>query len=120
MVRTHIRLTELQARKLKQLAAARGRSTADLIRASVDAMLARAETVDAGACRVRAIAAAGAFRSGTRDLASAHDRHLAEAFQSAPEGLTLPTRRARARVATARPRSGSGAAAVMADREEQG
>lgn len=81
MVRTQIQLTEQQARKLKQLAAARGRSMADLIRASVDAMLARPETVDDDVRRERALAAAGRFRSGVGDLASAHDRHLADAFK---------------------------------------
>lgn len=82
MVRTQIQLTERQARRLKQLAAARGRSMADLIRVSVDALLAEPDAIDDDVRRERAIAAAGRFRSGAGDLASAHDRHLADAFGS--------------------------------------
>ena len=76
MVRTQIQLTEKQARRLKQLAAARGRSMADLIRSSVDALLAQPETQDDDARRTRALRAAGRFRSGLSDLSSQHDRHL--------------------------------------------
>ncbi len=78
MVRTQIQLTETQARRLKQLAAARGRSMADLIRRSVDALLEQPEAPDAEARRARALRAAGRFRSGVPDLSSQHDRHLAE------------------------------------------
>ena len=81
VVRTQIQLTDRQARKLKQLAAARGRSMADLIRASVDVLLARPDSVDDDERRRRAIAVAGRFRSGAGDLASAHDRHLADVFR---------------------------------------
>jgi Arc/MetJ-type ribon-helix-helix transcriptional regulator len=77
MVRTQIQLTEKQARRLKQLAAAQGRSMADLIRSSVDALLAQPEGND-DRRRARALRAAGRFRSGVRDLSSRHDRHLAE------------------------------------------
>ncbi|MGH7552497.1 MAG: CopG family transcriptional regulator [Longimicrobiales bacterium] len=78
MVRTQIQLTEKQARRLKQLAAARGRSMADLIRSSVDALLAQPDTHDDEEQRARALRAAGRFRSGVRDLSSQHDRHLSE------------------------------------------
>lgn len=78
MVRTQIQLTEKQSRRLKQLAAAQGRSMADLIRRSVDAMLAQPEASDDEVRRTRALRAAGRFRSGVRDLSSQHDRHLAE------------------------------------------
>jgi hypothetical protein len=78
MVRTQIQLTERQAARLKQLAAARGRSMADLIRGSVDALLAQPEHQDEVARRARAQRAAGRFRSGRRDLSASHDRHLAE------------------------------------------
>jgi hypothetical protein len=82
MVRTQIQLTERQARRLKKLAAAKGRSMADLIRASVDTLLAHPDALDDDLRRERALAAAGKFRSGTNDLASAHDRHLADAFRT--------------------------------------
>jgi len=78
MVRTQIQLTERQARRLKKLAAAQGRSMADLIRRSVDAMLAQPEANDDIVRRTRALRAAGRFRSGVGDLSSQHDRHLAE------------------------------------------
>jgi hypothetical protein len=78
MVRTQIQLTETQARRLKQLAAAQGRSMADLIRTTVDALLAQPDTSGREARRARAIRAAGRFRSGLRDLSSQHDRHLAD------------------------------------------
>jgi predicted transcriptional regulator len=80
MVRTQIQLTEKQARRLKQLAAARGRSMADLIRSSVDVLLAQPEAHDDEAKRTRALRAAGRFRSGIGNLSSAHDRHLSEIF----------------------------------------
>ena len=78
MVRTQIQLTERQARRLKKLAAAQGRSMADLIRRSVDAMLAQPDADVDEARRTRALRAAGRFRSRIRDLSSRHDRHLAE------------------------------------------
>jgi predicted transcriptional regulator len=81
MVRTQIQLTEQQARRLKQLAAAQGRSMADLIRSSVDALLARPEVIDDEVRRTRALRAVGRFRSGVRDLSSQHDRHLVEVLR---------------------------------------
>jgi hypothetical protein len=51
---------------------------ADLIRSSVDALLAQPETQDHDATRARALGAAGRFRSGLSDLSSQHDRHLSE------------------------------------------
>jgi Arc/MetJ-type ribon-helix-helix transcriptional regulator len=78
MVRTQIQLTEAQARRLKQLAAAQGRSMADLIRTTVDALLAQPDAHDHEARRARALRAAGRFRSGVGDLSTQHDRHLAE------------------------------------------
>ena len=80
MVRTQIQLTQAQARRLKQLAAAQGRSMADVIRGSVDVLLAQHEGSDDERRRSRALGAAGRFRSGRRDLAKRHDRHLAEIF----------------------------------------
>lgn len=81
MVRTQIQLTEVQARRLRQLAAARGRSMADLIRGSVDALLADPAAAGDAERRERAKRVTGRFRSGAGDLATAHDRHLADAFR---------------------------------------
>lgn len=81
MVRTQIQLTERQARRLKQLAAQRGRSMADLIRHSVDALLAHPDTTSDDDKRTRALQVVGRFRSGAGDLAISHDRHLAEVLR---------------------------------------
>jgi hypothetical protein len=80
MVRTQIQLTERQSRRLKQLAASQGRSMAELIRNSVDALLAESSLADPDAARKRALGVSGRFRSGAGDLSTAHDRHLAKVF----------------------------------------
>jgi Arc/MetJ-type ribon-helix-helix transcriptional regulator len=82
MVRTQIQLTEQQARRLKRLAAAEGLSMAELIRRSVDELLASPKVASGDQRRQRAAALSGRFRSGVSDLSSHHDRHLAEAFKS--------------------------------------
>lgn len=78
MIRTQIQLTEEQMRHLKILAAERGISIAELIRQSVDAFATPAGNAEAR--RQRAIAVAGRFRSGKRDVSSQHDRYLIEAW----------------------------------------
>ena len=80
MVRTQIQLTESQARALRALAAAEGRSMADIIRESVEALLADRGMRDRAEVTRRALAAVGAFHSGAGDLAAEHDRYLTEAF----------------------------------------
>jgi len=81
MVRTQILLTETQAQKLRTLAAAQRRSMADLVRDGVDALLKAREGGSRNDARTRAMAAAGRFRSGVRDLGTSHDDHLAEALK---------------------------------------
>ena len=80
MVRTQIQLTEEQARRLKDVAARRGVSVADLVRRGVDSIL----SAEAGPSRAeivaRAIAAAGRHRSDRRDVADNHDQYLADAL----------------------------------------
>ena len=76
MVRTQIQLTKTQADGLKELAAAEGRSMADLVRTSVDALLERAGHVSRSELRKRALAAVGRYKGGPRDLAVHHDRYL--------------------------------------------
>jgi hypothetical protein len=78
MVRTQIQLTEKQAGELKRLAAAQGRSMADLIRVSVDKLLATPDAREDAHRRERALRAAGRFNSGIGDIAQNHDRYLAE------------------------------------------
>ena len=82
MLRTQIQLTEEQSQKLKTLAAREGKPVAELIRQSVDAMLASVGNLDEGEKRRRALAAAGQFHAEIVDLAEGHDRYLNEAFQS--------------------------------------
>jgi len=80
MVRTQIQLTEEQAKALKKLASSRHLSMAELIRQGVDTVLRSNVTVDAEEKRKRAIAIAGRFSSGKRDISKEHDKYLAEAF----------------------------------------
>ena len=79
MIRTQIQLTEEQARSLKRLAAARGRSMADLIREGVDLMLRSDRAEDRRERMSRASRAFGKFRSGKSDLSRKHDEYFAEA-----------------------------------------
>ena len=81
MVRTQVQLTDEQARKLKQLAATEGHSVAELIRRSVDTMLATTAALDTDERRERALSVIGQF-SGPPDLAAEHDRYLEEAYEA--------------------------------------
>ncbi|OFW22620.1 MAG: hypothetical protein A3G21_24715 [Acidobacteria bacterium RIFCSPLOWO2_12_FULL_66_21] len=81
MVRTQIQLTSEQARRLRTLASASGRSIADLVRDGVDVVLREHGGMSRGermrrASRSRIV---GAFKSGTSDLATRHDQHFAAA-----------------------------------------
>ena len=79
MFRTQIQLTHEQARALKRLAAKEGKSVAELIRLSVDAMLRSGGVNDPLEQRLKALAAAGKLRDGPEDLSAGHDRYLLEA-----------------------------------------
>jgi Arc/MetJ-type ribon-helix-helix transcriptional regulator len=80
MVRTQIQLTEEQARRLRDAAARRGVSMADLVRQGVEAILGRESEPSREELVRRAISAAGRHRSSHRDVAEKHDEYLAEAF----------------------------------------
>lgn len=82
MIRTQVQLTDAQARSLKAQARLQDRSVADLVRESVAEYLVRHGVADRDALVRRAHDLAGRFRSGCRDLAEEHDRHLDEAFDS--------------------------------------
>ena len=82
MVRTQIQLTEEQAKSLKKLAGKRHASLASLIREGVDMVLESSGAVSDEERRRRALAAAGKFRSGKRDLSTKHDKYLDETFDS--------------------------------------
>lgn len=80
MVRTQVQLTEEQAKLLRQLAASKHLSVAEIIRQAVDNFLKSQVIVDLEEKKQRAIEAIGRFHSGVSDLSEAHDRHLTEAF----------------------------------------
>jgi len=80
MVRTQIQLTEKQAKALKKLASSRQLPMAELIRQGVDAILISPVGFNAEEKRKRALAVAGRYRSGKRDISREHDKHLAGAF----------------------------------------
>ena len=73
---------EEQLRLLRQLASRRGVSVAQVVREALAEVIDRHGVRDAAELRRNAVAAAGRFRSGRRDVAARHDDHLAEAFRS--------------------------------------
>ncbi len=82
MVRTQIQLTENQMRALRRIAAASGRSMADLIREGVDLYLTGEQRMGRNEQIARALRVVGKFASGRSDISSEHDRYLGEAFRS--------------------------------------
>jgi len=79
VVRTQIQLTEEQASKLRRLAAAQGRSMADLIREGVDHLLHEGTEQNRKDRMRQAATIFGKFRSGAGDLSRRHDEHFAAA-----------------------------------------
>ena len=82
MVRTQIQLTEDQALILKKMAAKQRKSMAELIRRAIDQMVDSSTQGVTKACREKARAVSGKFRSGIHDLSTDHDRYLSEDFGS--------------------------------------
>jgi hypothetical protein len=80
MVRTQIQLPEEQVAILKEMAATEHKSMAEIIRQSVDFFAKAKYGGGEEQRRRRAMAAAGQFRSGVKDLAASHDSYLTEAF----------------------------------------
>ncbi len=81
MVRTQVQLTEKQVNTLKNLAASRYLSIAELIRQAVDTLIKSSSEIDVEERKKRAIEIAGKFRSGKHDISSKHDNYLSEAFR---------------------------------------
>ena len=79
MIRTQIQITPEQARALKRLAVREGKSIAELIRLSLDAMLRTGAVRDEADLRRQASKAAGKL-SGPANLAENHDEYLVEAL----------------------------------------
>jgi hypothetical protein len=80
MIRTQIQLSEDQVEALRQMAAEREASMAELIRQAIDQWLRAEGAVNRAERKRRALAAAGRFHSDQTDLSEAHDRYLAEAY----------------------------------------
>jgi hypothetical protein len=81
IVRTAIKLTEVQLRALRRLATENGKPIADLVRQGVDLYLsAQNQPVRQEQVR-RALRVAGRFSSESRNGSAEHDRHLAAAFR---------------------------------------
>jgi hypothetical protein len=80
MVRTQIQLPEEQVAILKKMAVADHKSMAEIIRQSVDFFAKAKYGGGEEQRRRRAMAVAGQFRSGVKDMASSHDSYLTEAF----------------------------------------
>ncbi|MDR7522812.1 MAG: CopG family transcriptional regulator [Armatimonadota bacterium] len=87
MKRTQVQLTEGQMRRLRELAAERGVSMAELIREAVDVLVRSAGDIPWEERRRRAIQAVGRFASGHRDISVKHDEYLEAAYQSHHEHL---------------------------------
>lgn len=81
MIRTQIQLPEEQVALLKKIAAAQHTSMAEIIRQAIELLAKATHGEEEKQRRMRAIAAAGKFRSGLKDLASSHDLYLTEVFK---------------------------------------
>ncbi|GAG03999.1 unnamed protein product [marine sediment metagenome] len=80
MVRTQIQLTEEQSQKLKGLAARKGISVAEVIRRSVDNLLASEDLPDEDEIKAKARSVFGAFQDLKSDVSEKHDDYLSEAY----------------------------------------
>lgn len=82
MVRTQVQLNENQVKALKEIAAERDVSMAELIRRAIDLWIEAEGAVTHEERKRRALAAVGQFRSGLKDLSENHDKYLAEAYEA--------------------------------------
>jgi hypothetical protein len=80
MIRVQIRLTEEQAAAASELAHREGCSLAEVVRQSLHHHLRSRRVLDRVDLKRRALMAPGRFRSGSSNVASAHDHHLADPF----------------------------------------
>jgi len=81
MVRTHIQLTEAQAKAVKRAAMEEGTSVAEVIRRAVEKMAEARPKIGAQERVRRAIEIAGKFRSGKKGVSRKHDEYLTEAYE---------------------------------------
>ena len=78
MNRTQVQLTDKQLESIRNIAAQKEVSMAEIIRMSVDSFIQKEETRIRLQQKKRALSAIGKFRSGLNDLAQNHDKYLAE------------------------------------------
>jgi len=81
VIRTQIQFTEEQLQALKARAARDNLSISELVRRAVDAWVDADQRLSDEERRQRAMAAAGQFRSGKRDIAKKHDAYLSGAYE---------------------------------------
>ena len=81
MVRTQVQLTEEQALELRELAARRRQSVAELVREGVSLVLRSKGGATLDERRRRALAASGSCRFGATDVAERHQAYFADAIQ---------------------------------------
>lgn len=81
MFRMQIQFNEQQLRLLREQAASEQASVSAIVRRAVDDWIAARAQPTTDERRRRAIAAAGRFGSGHRDVAERHDDYLADAFE---------------------------------------
>ena len=89
MVRTQVQLTEVPAAKLKELAARRNASIAELIREGVDQVLAATQRVYDPEQKRLALAFLGQVSDEVTDLSENHDKYLAEIYAQVAESDEL-------------------------------
>jgi Ribbon-helix-helix protein, copG family len=80
MIRTQIQLTKEQAKILKEIAAERGISMAELIRQGVSELIESSNAIDYTERIKRAIQVAGRFHSRKSNVSAKHDDYLVEAY----------------------------------------
>ena len=81
MIRTQVQLDEDQYERLKALATSRSQSLAQLVRESVERLLAESGRRESWG---RLLEAAGSCRDpeGTRDVSTRHDEYLTESYRT--------------------------------------
>jgi Ribbon-helix-helix protein, copG family len=78
MIRVQVRLTEDQARALKDISQQENASIAELTRRAIDQWLQTTDSIPMPEHRHRALAVVGRFRSDQTDISERHDEYLAE------------------------------------------
>ena len=82
MVKLRVQLSEEHSRAVRCLAQEEGRSIAEIVRESLDALLRARWPGDREELKRRSLASLGTFHSGLGDLATHHDHYLAESYPS--------------------------------------